>query len=135
MLQDFQERAPVSDLGTQLRQPRTEAGVTLAYIAARSCYSATHLSNVEAGRRTATDDVVLAYARALGDADVNRRQILAAGLVGPVAAGEPIRTGFSAALVGRDAEADWRERVTQYGRDYMEIGARTRFRVGSQATW
>ncbi|MGW4461734.1 helix-turn-helix domain-containing protein [Micromonospora sp. NPDC004704] len=113
----------MSDLGAQLRQARTEAGVTLAYIAARSCYSATHLSNVEAGRRTATDDVVLAYARPLGDADVNRRQVLAAGLVGPVAASELIRTGFSAALVGRGAEEDWRERVAQYGRDYMEIGA------------
>jgi transcriptional regulator with XRE-family HTH domain len=113
----------VSDLGAQLRQARTEAGVTLAYIAARSCYSATHLGNVEAGRRTATDDVVLAYARALGDADVNRRQILAAGIVGPIAASELIRTGFSAALTGRGAEEGWRERVAQYGRDYMEIGA------------
>jgi len=55
----------VVDLGSELRQARVNAGVTLAYVAARSCYSASHLSNVEAGRRTATADIVLAYARAL----------------------------------------------------------------------
>lgn len=102
-----------------------EAGVTLASVAARTCYSASHLSNVEAGRRAATPDIVLAYARALGEGDVNRRQLLglAAGAVGPVVAGELIRTGFTAALHGRTAEDDWRERVDQYGRDYMAVGA------------
>ncbi|MGJ3228940.1 helix-turn-helix domain-containing protein [Micromonospora aurantiaca (nom. illeg.)] len=113
----------MNDLGRQLREARTEAGVTLASIAARSCYSAAHLSNVEAGRRTATPDVVLAYARALGGADVKRRSLLAAATVGPVAAGELIRAGFAAALSGRGSEDQWAERVARYGRDYMEIGA------------
>ncbi|WSR56518.1 helix-turn-helix domain-containing protein [Micromonospora ureilytica] len=48
----------MDDLGAELRHARTEAGGTLASIADRSCYSAAHLSNVEAGRRTATPDVV-----------------------------------------------------------------------------
>ncbi|PWU46713.1 DNA-binding protein [Micromonospora globispora] len=115
----------MDDLGAQLRQARTEAGITLASVAARSCYSASHLSNVEAGRRAATPDIVLVYARALGEGDVNRRQVLglAAGVLGPVVAGELIRVGFSAALNGRGAEEDWRERVDQYGRDYMAVGA------------
>lgn len=113
----------MDDLGAQLRHARTEAGVTLASIAARSCYSAAHLSNVEAGRRTATPDVVLAYARALGDADVKRRHLLAAATIGPIAASELIRAGFTHALNGRDSEERWTERVDQYGRDYMEIGA------------
>ncbi|WP_442933304.1 helix-turn-helix domain-containing protein [Micromonospora psammae] len=45
------------DLGGQLRQARVEAGLTVASTAARTCYSASHLNNVEAGagprRRTA----------------------------------------------------------------------------------
>ncbi|WP_405110040.1 helix-turn-helix domain-containing protein [Micromonospora sp. NBC_01405] len=114
----------MDDLGAQLRHARTEAGVTLASIAARTCYSASHLSNVEAGRRTATPDIVLAYARALGDADVRRRDLLAAATIAPIAANELIRSGFTAALTGqRDSEDRWRDRVDQYGRDYMEIGA------------
>ncbi|MGC4807489.1 helix-turn-helix domain-containing protein [Micromonospora sp. DT233] len=114
----------MDDLGAQLRQARIEARVTLASIAARTCYSASHLSNVEAGRRTATPDIVLAYARALGDPDVKRRDLLAAATIGPIAANELIRSGFTAALAGqRDDEDRWRDRVDQYGRDYMEIGA------------
>lgn len=114
----------MDDLGAQLRHARTEAGVTLASIAARTCYSASHLSNVEAGRRTAAPDIVLAYARALGDADVRRRDLLAAATIAPIAANELIRSGFTAALTGqRDSEDRWRDRVDQYGRDYMEIGA------------
>ncbi|WP_027661503.1 helix-turn-helix domain-containing protein [Salinispora fenicalii] len=115
----------MDDLGAQLRQTRTEVGVTLASMAARTSYSVSHLSNVEAGRRTATPDIVLAYARLLGEGGMRRRQMfgLAAGVVGPVVAGELIRAGFSAALRGRTAEEDWRERVDQYGRDYMAVGA------------
>lgn len=114
----------MDDLGVQLRQARIEAGVTLASIATRTCYSASHLSNVEAGRRTATPDIVLAYARALGEADVRRRDLLAAATIGPIAANELIRNGFTAALAGhRDSTDRWRDRVDQYGRDYMEIGA------------
>lgn len=115
----------MDDLGAQLRQTRTEVGATLASMAARTSYSVSHLSNVEAGRRAATPDIVLAYARLLGEGEVKRRQMfgLAAGVVGPVVAGELIRVGFSAALRGRTAEEDWRERVDQYGRDYMAVGA------------
>ncbi|WP_327037628.1 helix-turn-helix transcriptional regulator [Micromonospora maris] len=114
----------MDDLGAQLRHARIEVGVTLASIAARTCYSASHLSNVEAGRRTATPDIVLAYARALGEADVRRRNLLAAATIGPIAANDLIRNGFTAALAGhRDSADRWRDRVDQYGRDYMEIGA------------
>jgi transcriptional regulator with XRE-family HTH domain len=114
----------MDELGAELRHARLEAGVTLASIAARTCYSASHLSNVEAGRRTATPDIVLAYARALGEADVRRRDLLAAVTIGPIAANELIRNGFTAALAGhRDSADRWRDRVDQYGRDYMEIGA------------
>ncbi|MFG1842059.1 helix-turn-helix domain-containing protein [Micromonospora sp. NPDC049175] len=114
----------MDDLGAQLRHARVEAGVTLASIAVRTCYSASHLSNVEAGRRTATPDIVLAYARALGEADVRRRDLLAAATIGPIAANDLIRNGFTAALAGhRDSADHWRDRVDQYGRDYMEIGA------------
>jgi len=116
----------MDDLGSQLRHARLEVGVTLTYVAARSCYSVAHLSNVEAGRRTATPDIVLAYARALGEADVDRRRMLgiAAGVVGSAVAGELIQAGFNAVLAGQPAEEEWRERVAQYGRDYMAIGAK-----------
>lgn len=115
----------MDDLGAQLRQTRTEAGVTLASMAARTSYLVSHLSNVEAGRRAATPDIVLAYARLLGEGEMRRRQMfgLAAGVVAPVVTGELIWAGFSAALRGRTAEEDWRERVDQYGRDYMAVGA------------
>ena len=114
----------MDDLGAQLRQARIEVGVTLASIALRTCYSASHLSNVEAGRRTATPDIVLAYARALGEADVRRRDLLAAATIGTIAANDLIRNGFTAALAGRRDSVDrWRDRVDRYGRDYMEIGA------------
>ncbi|MET8118806.1 helix-turn-helix transcriptional regulator [Micromonospora sp. NPDC005291] len=114
----------MDDLGAQLRHARFEAGVTLASIAVRTCYSASHLSNVEAGRRTATPDIVLAYARALGEADVRRRDLFAAAAIGPIAANELIRNGFTAALADhRDSVDRWRDRVDQYGHDYMEIGA------------
>ncbi|MEW2444583.1 helix-turn-helix domain-containing protein [Micromonospora marina] len=114
----------MNDFGAQLRQARIEAGLTLASIAARTCYSASHLSNVEAGCRTATPDIMLAYTRALGEADVRRRDLLTAAAVGPIAANELIRNGFTAALTGRRHGVDrWHDRVDQYGRDYMEIGA------------
>lgn len=112
--------------GADLRQARIEAGVSLASVAARSAYSESHLRNVELGRRTATPDVVLAYARVLGDGDVERRQLLAglaAGVLGPAAAGELIHSGFSAAMAGRPGPDYWLERVEQYGADYMTAGA------------
>lgn len=114
------------ELGAKLREAREAEGVSLSALAARTHYSKSHLSNVEAGRRTVTDDVVLAYARVLGEDCMNRRGLLAAiatGAVAPAAAGELIHAGFSAALARRDAEDSWRAQVIGYGRDYMAIGA------------
>lgn len=56
---------------------------------------------------------------------MNRRELLAAGVIGPIAADELIRAGFTAALRGRQAEEQWRERIAEYGRDYMAVGAET----------
>jgi hypothetical protein len=95
-------------------------------MAARTHFSKSHLSNVEAGRRQATADIVLAYARVLGEDCMQRRGLLAAvaaSAVAPVAAGELIHAGFTAALAKRGAEEKWREHVVGYGRDYMAVGA------------
>jgi transcriptional regulator with XRE-family HTH domain len=116
--------------GAQLRVARNAAGVSLRAMAARTNFSKGHLSNIEAGRRTVTPDVVLAYERALGDA-VDRRGLLtgmAATVVAPTAVTELIRTGFTAALHGGDAgyrrSVDaWLERVEDYGQQYMTCGA------------
>lgn len=116
----------MEQLGPRLRQARDELGVTLASIARRSNYSVPHLSNVEAGRRTATPDIVLAYVRALGEDEMKRRGLLAAvaaGAVAPIAANELLHAGFTAALREKGAEDVWRERVAGYGRDYMDLGA------------
>ncbi len=116
----------MDDLGRQLRQARQAEGVTLAKLAGLSHFTKGHLSNVEAGRRAATPDVVLAYARVLGEDCMKRRGLLgvvAAGVVAPAAAGELIHAGFSAALKSRGAEDSWRARVVGYGRDYMAVGA------------
>lgn len=59
--------------GTRLREIREQAGLSLADLAARSHFSKSHLSNVEAGRRAATADVLSAYER-LG---LDRRAFLA----------------------------------------------------------
>lgn len=113
-------------LGAKLREARLAEGATLASIAARTHYSKSHLSNVEAGRRQATPDIVLAYARVLGEDCMDRRGLLSAvasSVVAPVAAGELIHQGFTAALKRHDAEDSWRHRVVGYGRDYMAVGA------------
>jgi hypothetical protein len=89
-------------------------------------YTIGHLSNVEAGRRAVTPDVLLAYARVLGEDCMQRRGLLAAvaaSAIAPVAAGELIHAGFSAALARRGAEENWRAQVIGYGRDYMAVGA------------
>lgn len=112
--------------GAQLRKARLAEGVSLSAVAARSHYTKGHLSNVESGRRSATPDVVLAYARALGEDCMKRRGLLAAvaaSVVAPVAADELIRVGFAAALRNRGAEHEWQGRVAGYGRDYMALGA------------
>ncbi|HEV7898184.1 MAG TPA: helix-turn-helix transcriptional regulator [Planosporangium sp.] len=111
--------------GAQLRVARNAAGVSLRAMAARTNFSKGHLSNIEAGRRTVTPDVVLAYERALGD-DVDRRELLtgmAAAAAAPTAVTELIRRGFTAALHGDESVDIWLERVENYGQQYMTCGA------------
>lgn len=60
--------------GSLLRYAREAAHVTVDAVARRGGFSRSHLSNVEAGRRSAGPDVVDAYLAALG---MNRRQLLA----------------------------------------------------------
>lgn len=112
------------DVGAALRAAREAAGLSLAQMAARTCYGKSYLGNVETGKRRATADVVLAYERALGE-DMERRDLLtglAASVVAPTAIGVLVRRGFAAAL-GQQPVDDWLERVDSYGRDYMTNGA------------
>lgn len=115
----------MSDTGEKLRVARESAGISLARMAALSHFSKGHLSNVEAGRRTATADVVTAYEQVLGDQMQRRGLItgLAAGVVAPGAISELIHRGFTAALGDPAAEEQWRERADNLGRDYMSVGA------------
>lgn len=115
----------MTQIGAQLRVAREAAGVSLSGMAARTNFSKSYLGNVETGRRSPSPDVVLADERALGE-DVHRRGLLkglAAGIVAPAAVAELIRSGFSAALDGRDAEESWLARVQEYGQQYMTVGA------------
>lgn len=95
-------------------------------MAARTHFTRGHLSNVETGKRPASREVVLAYARVLGD-DVDRRGLLAglaASAVAPMATAELLLRGFSAAIGGQRPSLDqWRARVDGYGHDYMTTGA------------
>ncbi|ROO51692.1 helix-turn-helix protein [Micromonospora sp. Llam0] len=115
----------MSDTGETLRKARESAGVSLAKMAALSHFSKGHLSNVEAGRRTATADVVTAYEQVLGDHMQRRGLItgLAAAVVAPAAVSELIHRGFTAALGDPAAEEQWQERAGNLGRDYMSVGA------------
>ncbi|HWD04271.1 MAG TPA: helix-turn-helix transcriptional regulator [Amycolatopsis sp.] len=54
------------DLAARLRRARTDAGVSLAAMAARTHYSKPLLGLLETGKRTITPDHVAAYSRALG---------------------------------------------------------------------
>lgn len=115
----------MGDVGGKLRAAREAAGLSLADMARRTNYGKGYLGNVETGRRKAPVEVVLAYERALGDV-VKRRGLLtgvAAGMVAPAAVGELIMRGFTAALDGPDADAEWSDRTDRYGRDYMSVGA------------
>ncbi|MGH3749757.1 MAG: XRE family transcriptional regulator, partial [Micromonosporaceae bacterium] len=88
-------------------------------------YSKAHLSNVEAGRRPATAELVASYEGALGDV-MQRRGLLtgvAAAAFAPSVAQDLLRRGFAAALRGRCSEDEWHVRSDGYGRDYMELGA------------
>ncbi|MDG4763847.1 helix-turn-helix transcriptional regulator [Solwaraspora sp. WMMD406] len=115
----------MSQTGETLRKARESAGISLARMAVLSHFSKGHLSNVEAGRRTATPDVVTAYEQVLGD-HMRRRGLitgLAAGVVAPAAVSELIHRGFTAALGAGAGEEQWRERADSLGRDYMSVGA------------
>lgn len=102
----------MDNLGAKLREAREAEGVKLSAVAKRGDFSVGHMSNVEAGRRKVTDQVVLAYARALGEDCMRRRGLitgaLGAGIIGPAAAGELIREGFTSALKRHDADEKWR---------------------------
>ncbi len=111
--------------GAQLRAAREAAGVSLTWMASRTHFSKSHLSNIEGGRRTVTPDVVLAYERALGE-DVERRGLLAgaaASVVAPAAVTELIHRGFAAALNGRSSVDEWQHRTAKTGIEYMSVGA------------
>jgi len=115
----------MSQTGETLRQARESAGISLARMAVLSHFSKGHLSNVEAGRRTATPDVVIAYEQVLGD-HMKRRGLLtglAVGVVVPAAVSELIHRGFTAALATPGAEDEWQDRAEGLGRDYMSVGA------------
>lgn len=108
-----------------MRAAREGAGLSLSVMAARTHYTTSHLSNVETGKRAASRDVVLAYARVLGD-DADRRGLvagLAATVVAPIATAELLLRGFAAAIGDRPSLDDWLERVEAYGYDYMTVGA------------
>lgn len=62
--------------GEALKVAREAADISLSALAARTHFSLSHLSNVEAGRRTPTAAVVAAYEREIGS-PVNRRSFLA----------------------------------------------------------
>jgi len=116
----------IDDIGGKLRSAREAAGVSLSAMAKLTNYSRFHLSNVEAGRRRATPDVVLAYERALDGCDVNRRTLLtglAAGVVAPMAMSEVLHGAFTEAFAARVPVDEWWSRAEQYGRDYMTLGS------------
>lgn len=113
-------------LGPKLREAREAEGVSLSAMAARTGWTLSHLSNVEAGRRTVRPEILLAYVRALGEDCMQRRGLIkaiGAAAIAPAAAGELIHAGFTSALKRRTAEDKWLARVAGYGRDYMAVGA------------
>lgn len=57
---------PNGDVGAVLRAARLAAGVTLAGMAARTCYSKPYLGQLETGVRTVREEHVAAYQTALG---------------------------------------------------------------------
>lgn len=115
-----------NEIGAALRRAREAAGVSLSALAQHAHYSRGHLNNVECGRRAATPDIVLAYERALGADDVNRRQLLtglAAAVVAPAVMSEALAGAFTDAMGERIGVDEWWDRAQSYGRDYMSMGA------------
>lgn len=114
------------EMGAILRAAREAAGLSLAAMASRTFFSKAYLGRVETGQRRATEEVVAAYEKALGD-DVERRALLLglmAGAVTPIASAEAVASAFDAALNGpRPTVDDWLGKVDGYGHDYMSTGA------------
>jgi transcriptional regulator with XRE-family HTH domain len=90
--------------GEALRAARNAAGISLCVMATRTHYSKPYLSMVETGKRVATTDVVEAYERVLGIAqlggDVNRRDAFKVASL--VAANIKIATELAASIAGND---------------------------------
>jgi transcriptional regulator with XRE-family HTH domain len=110
--------------GSILRLARESAGVSLTAMARKSHYSKSHLVNVEAGRRSPTKALVLAYEAVLGD-DTDRRRLLltllAAGTTRPSL--DSISKAFEYALDVPPLTVDaWLERLEDYGREYVTTG-------------
>lgn len=115
-----------NEWGATLRALRTDAKVSLKRMAAATHFSVPYLSQVETGARRATEEIVEAYGRVLGDG-VDRRSLLAGLLVGavsPTTMMDGILEGYQRILgQPRPDVDDWAERVESYGRDYMSLGA------------
>ncbi|WP_442904860.1 helix-turn-helix domain-containing protein [Glycomyces sp. MUSA5-2] len=118
---------PDTELGCKLKQQRTSASVTLAQVAHYAHCSVSHLSNVEAGRRTVYPEVLSAYERAIREATDMRRRTVVTGVAGallaPQATSELLRNSFSERLGATPSGDDWEERLIDLGRSYMSDGA------------
>jgi transcriptional regulator with XRE-family HTH domain len=92
--------------GPELRALRLAAGLSLAQMSARTCYTKAHLGNVENGVRQVTSQIVRAYSRALGiglnDDGMKRRDFLATATL--VASKASLVNDLAASLAGGDPE-------------------------------
>ncbi|MFD2862693.1 helix-turn-helix domain-containing protein [Salininema proteolyticum] len=115
------------ELGEQLRATRNEAALTQADMAKRTGYSVTHVTNMECGRRSIPDDVLLAYEEAHRERTDMRRRTVALGgaamLIAPEAASRILTRGFDALLGSTPDNDDWNEHLYRLGEDYMTSGA------------
>jgi Helix-turn-helix domain len=125
----------LEDFGQALRCLREAAGMSLAEISAKTLYSKAQMSNIEAGRRTATAECAEACDEAFGTApllsmlwqmdhgngdNVKRRAFLssvgavgALGLSGTPAWAEVVRAGL---LNASSQEEDWDALIQSYDR-------------------
>ena len=91
-------------IGEALREARNAAGISLGVMATRTHYSKSYLSMVEAGKRTATADVVKAYEKVLGIGQLgdgmNRRGFIKVASL--VAGNTKIAAELAASIAGND---------------------------------
>lgn len=91
-------------IGEALREARNAAGMSLCVMATRTHYSKSYLSMVEAGKRTATADVVNAYERVLGIGqlgdEMNRRGFFKVASL--VAGNTKLAAELAASIAGND---------------------------------